>query len=127
MSSAWVEARQYTWPPARVSGGGPWLGAVNITYIILCIRGFKKGVNCTSAKCRSYIGIERGYDRVVHGELDTVEGGDLGQEGDETILIHLQSLIISFSIPLIKQLTNYLKLTNSERYSLWKYFNGTDS
>ena len=92
------------------------------------MRGLKKGVNCTLAKRRSYIGIERGDDGVVHGELDAVEGGDLGQEGDKTILIHLQSLIIPFSIPFIKQLTNlYLKLTNSERYSLWKYFSGTDS
>ena len=94
--------------------------------IIPRIRGLKKGVNCTSAKRRSYIGIERCDDRVVHGELDAVEGGDLGQEGDETILIHLHRVRIQSNNPIIASVDRLL-LTNNERYSLWKYFSGTDS
>ena len=94
--------------------------------IIPRIRGLKKGVNCTSAKRRSYICIERGDDGVVHGELDAVEGGDLGQEGDETILIHLHRVRIQVYNPTIASVSRLL-LTNSERYSLWKYFSGTDS
>ena len=74
----------------------------------------------------SYIGIERGDDGVVHGELDAVEGGDLGQEGDKTILIHLHRVRVQSYNPIIASVDGLL-LTNNERYSLWKYFSGTDS
>ena len=36
------------------------------------------------------VGIEGGDDRVVHGELDTVEGGDLGEKAYQAILINLK-------------------------------------
>ena len=36
------------------------------------------------------VSIEGGDDGVVHGELNTVEGGDLGEEAHQAILINLK-------------------------------------
>lgn len=38
------------------------------------------------------VSVEGGDDRVVHGELDAVEGGDLGEKAHQAVLIDLDMM-----------------------------------